>query len=64
MKRCEKCGCEIVLGVNGCTLLPVCFDCNGGHPEYPAPVRINYPDSMDYLDYIENLCLSMGETPD
>ena len=65
MKTCRKCGCEIVNGQNGCQLLgDICFDCNGGYPHYPPPVRINYPESMDYLDWIEDKCLSMGYMPE
>ena len=64
MKRCVKCGCDIVNGVNGCGLMDDCFSCHGGFPVYPAPVVVAAHDSPDYLDYAENRCLSMGEMPD
>lgn len=65
MKTCRKCGVEIVNGQNGCQLLgDICFDCNGGHPVYPAPRKIDYPEEMDYLDWIEDQCLSMGYMPE
>lgn len=64
MKKCIKCGVEIVNGQNGCQLLDVCFCCNGGRPVYPAPRKIDYPESMDYLNWIEDKCLSMGYMPE
>lgn len=64
MKKCIRCGVEIVNGQNGCQLLDVCFCCNGGHPVYPAPRKIDYPESVDYLDWIEDKCLSMGYMPE
>lgn len=64
MKKCIKCGVEIVNGQNGCQLLDVCFCCNGGHPVYPAHRKIDYPEEMDYLDWIEDKCLSMGYMPE
>ena len=64
MKRCIKCGCEIVNGVNGCGLMDDCFSWHGGFPVYPAPVAVAVPDSPDYLDYAESRCLDMGEVVD
>ena len=64
MKRCIKCGCEIVNGVNGCTLMDDCISCHGGFPVYPAPVVVTVPDSLEYLDYAEGRCLDMGEAVD
>ena len=63
-KKCCKCGCEIVYGVNGCMIMDDCFTCHGGYPKYPEPVRICYPESIEYLDYTEDRCLSMGCMPD
>lgn len=56
MKHCAKCGCEIVNGKNGCSLLDTCFTCNGGYPRYPAPVEVNPFESAD-LDALEDRCL-------
>ena len=64
MKRCVKCGCEIVNGENGCSMMQDCFKCHGGFPVYPGPIVKTSPDSLEYLDYAENCCLSMGEMPD
>lgn len=64
MKRCNKCGCEIVNGVNGCGLMQDCFSCHGGPPKYGPAIVKQYPDSYDYLDYMEGRCLDMGEMPD
>lgn len=60
MKKCTSCGCEIVNGVNGCSLLPVCFSCNGGLPKYPAPVvRGPFQDvNDDELNALEDRCLN------
>ena len=64
MKTCKKCGCEIVLGVNGCTLMEECYKCHGGFPVYPVPIVKEYPDSMDYMEYWESKCLDNGDTSD
>lgn len=59
MKRCVKCGCEIVLGVNGCSFLPDCYSCHGGPPSYPAPVVKRCPDyTAEDLYALEDRCLS------
>lgn len=59
MKRCIKCGCEIVNGVNGCGLLSDCFSCHGGPPSYPVPIVRMYPKySSEDLDALEDRCLS------
>lgn len=58
MKHCNKCGCAIVPGVNGCTFLPDCYSCHGGPPSYPAPIVRAYPEySADELDALEERCL-------
>ena len=58
MKKCEKCGKEIVNGVNGCQLMKICFECNGGFPDYP---KYSYASaerpSWDELDAAEDKCL-------
>jgi hypothetical protein len=64
MKRCIKCGCEIVNGVNGCTLMQDCFKCHGGFPVYPVPVVKDCPYGPDYLEYAEGRCLDMAKMPD
>lgn len=58
MKKCIKCGREIINGVNGCMLLNDCFDCHGGYPKYPTPTRIQPAISWDELDRLEDRCLS------
>lgn len=64
MKTCRVCGSEIVDGVNGCQLMgDICFDC-GGRPVYPAPRRVDYPEEIEYLDWLEDRCLSMGYMPE
>lgn len=65
MKKCRVCGAEIINGQNGCMMLgDICFDCHGGPPVYPSPRRIDYPEAPDYLDWIEDKCLSMGYMPE
>ena len=64
MKKCIKCGAEIVNGVNGCTLMQDCFSCHGGFPLYPAPIVRELSDDLDYIDYAEGRCLDMGERVD
>lgn len=58
MKKCIKCGCEIVNGVNGCMLMNDCFGCHGGYPKYPKPIRAKFEISWSELDYLEDRCLN------
>lgn len=65
MKICRKCGAEIIDGMNGCQLTgDICFNCRGGRPVYPAPRQVDYPETMEYLEWIEDQCLSMGYMPE
>ena len=57
MKRCIKCGCEIENGTNGCMMLPDCFKCHGGYPDYSKSVSTRTEISLDELDAIEARCL-------
>ena len=65
MRRCSKCGEEIVNGVNGCSFMTICFRCNGGPPEYPDPIVIAGPiyDEED-IDELEDLILDRNEIDD
>lgn len=58
MKKCIKCGREIINGVNGCQLLNDCFDCRGGYPTYPAPRQARETVSWDELDALEDRCVN------
>ena len=56
MKKCIKCGKEIMNGVNGCAMLNECFHCHGGYPKYvPASRRRQITD--EEMDALENRCL-------
>lgn len=61
MKICEKCGVEIINGVNGCMMMGNICDKCGDWPNYgpsgvAAPRRYtDIPD--DYLNYIESCFL-------
>ena len=57
MKKCIKCGKEIIYGVNGCMLMDDCIDCHGGYPKYPAPRTATKTVSWDDLDALENRCV-------
>lgn len=63
MKVCDKCGIEIINGVNGCMLTGnVCFTCRGGAPRYYDKLAApTYTDEM--IDALESRCLDMGESP-
>lgn len=51
MKRCKKCGCIIINGDNGCMLMDICFNCNGGFPKY-APSKQQPEIVGDYEEAI------------
>ena len=58
MKKCAKCGCEIVNGVNGCQLMDICFNCHGGYPKYPSPTEANdYVTNWKETDALEDMCV-------
>ena len=57
MKKCIKCGCEIINGINGCQLMKECFNCHGGYPKYLAPRQINETVDWNELDALEDRCL-------
>lgn len=59
MRTCEKCGCEIENGVNGCMLLNECFKCHGGFPRYPKPSEkpIIWNLSEAEINYLESRCV-------
>ena len=63
MKKCIKCGCDIEYGINGCMIMPDCFDCHGGYPKYPAPSTRRFGDgfSWDESDFLESRCLRSDE---
>jgi len=58
MKRCIKCGSEIINGINGCEILNECFTCHGGYPKY-APTSKRETYSWDELDAIEDRCINV-----
>lgn len=63
MKTCLTCGKEIIYGINGCQMMNICFDCNGGYPDYSrnkSNFRWNLPD-YDALDYTEGRCIKDNE---
>ena len=64
MKHCYKCGCEIINGMNGCTLMAECFICHQGPPHYPKPIAVAYLGTLEDLDSLEDRCLDMGEQVD
>lgn len=60
MKICEKCGIEIINGVNGCMLNGnICDNCSGFKPDYKiTPANKNNYDnynSINYDNYIDSL---------
>lgn len=57
MKKCVKCGNEIVNGVNGCMIMNECFDCHGGFPKYPAPRLVRETVTWNELDALEDRCV-------
>lgn len=59
MKYCVKCGTEIKNGLNGCMMLNVCFDCNGGYPDYSRNKSNFHWNSTDWndLDAAEDRCI-------
>lgn len=59
VKKCIKCGKEIVNGVNGCMLLNKCFDCHGGYPDYSRnQSNIHWSNAdWDALDTVEGKCM-------
>ena len=60
MKKCIRCGIEIINGINGCEILNECFTCHGGYPKYtPASKRETY--SWDELDALEDRCINDEE---
>lgn len=61
MKRCIKCGREIINGVNGCQLLKDCFECHGGFPKYPAPTTERETVGWIELDALEDRCINDWE---
>ncbi len=59
MKKCIKCGKEIINGINGCQMMKECFDCHGGCPDYSrnkSNFRWNTGSGAD-LDVAEDRCL-------
>jgi len=57
MKCCSKCGVEIINGENGCALMDICFDCNGGYPKYAPATKRGLLGNDDYFDYVEGCCI-------
>ena len=57
MKRCIKCGSEIINGINGCEILNERFACHGGYPKY-APTSKRETYSWDELDALEDRCIN------
>lgn len=59
MKTCEKCGCKIENGVNGCMIMNECFRCHGGYPKYPKtekkPFGWNLTEAE--IDGLESRCI-------
>ena len=56
MKKCVKCGKEIVYGVNGCMLMDDCFDC-GGRPKYYYSTATVRTTNWNELDAMEDRCV-------
>ena len=56
MKKCSKCGKQIIYGVNGCQLIDECFICHGGYPKYPAATKRETVD-WNELDALEDRCV-------
>lgn len=59
MKKCIKCGREIVNGVNGCQMLAECFKCRGGYPDYSRN-KSNFHwgrENWEDLDALEDRCI-------
>jgi len=59
MKTCPLCGKEIINGVNRCQMMKVCFDCNGGFPDYSRNQSLHHWNNVDWneLDAAEGRCL-------
>lgn len=58
MKVCSICGKEIVNGINGCQLMPDCFECHGGLPDYSRQkASHNGTANWDELDTLEDKCV-------
>ena len=59
MKKCVKCGREIVNGVNGCQMMDECFECHGGYPDYSRNKFIFHwsKANWDNLDALEDRCI-------
>ena len=57
MKKCIRCGTEIINGINGCEILNECFTCHGGYPKY-TPASKGETDSWDELDALEDRCIN------
>ena len=60
MKICDKCGIEIINGVNGCMLNgDICDNCSGFKPDFKIVPgsKHNYEcyNSNDYDNYIDGL---------
>lgn len=53
MKKCTKCGCDIINGVNGCMLLENCHNCDG-IPRYKYPHKQHVSMSIEDADIIES----------
>ena len=60
MKKCRKCGCEIVNGVNGCTMAgDICFSCKPWNMSRIVPASVPYDDGA--ADYWEEQILTRQE---
>ena len=60
MKKCAKCDCDIIYGVNGCMLLENCTKCDG-IPHYKAPYKQRAVMSINDADIIESAILDKSE---
>ena len=61
MRRCIKCGTEIINGINGCAALNECIACHGGYPKYAPAVTKRESYSWDELDALEDRCINDEE---
>lgn len=61
MKKCIKCGSEIINGINGCAALNECFACHGGYPKYAQAITKRESYSWDELDALEDRCINDEE---